>query len=295
MTYQKAFNRCIYQSQKTLSRTYHMGNLKIHLDKNLFFFPERNRPNRGEFKWTSGADRDRDPSRSCRPYCCHLFHCQAETFAEQVRSWERAERRGKQTAEGEQSRSLSWAAAEVGIVEILTDANAWIHSVQRQGLDVTSQLSRRCCRVSQGLDTCDHGKCNEWTSNQGFQGFKSGPKCIQIDIMRERWEEFKLKNWKTLLRLILCPNLEKPGQLQELPQPGGFHPKNRLDLDCHHFETWTWCEVSHKENRSLIFMRDLLLLTLDHQNVATKMAPASSYTAGLAGRWLSQLWQISNL
>jgi len=27
-----------------------------------------------------------------------------------------------------------------------------------------------------------------------------------------------------------------------------------------------------KENRSLIFMRDLLLLTLDHQNVATKMA-----------------------
>jgi len=134
-----------------------------------------------------------------------------------------------------------------------------------KGLDVTSQLSRRCCRVSQGLDTCDHGKCNEWTSNQGFQGFKSGPKCIQIDIMCERREEFKLKNWKILLRLFCVQTLKSQCSCKSCHNPVGFTRKT----------------VSHEENRCLIFMRDLLLLTLDHQNVATKMAPASSYTAGL--------------
>ena len=51
MTYQKAFNRCIYHSQKTLSRTYFgnfkntsLGSLKIHLDKNLFSFQSEINP-----------------------------------------------------------------------------------------------------------------------------------------------------------------------------------------------------------------------------------------------------------
>ena len=52
------------------------------------------------------------------------------------------------------------------------------------------------------------------------------------------------------------------------------------------------CRVSHEEKPSLIFMRDLpLKLTLDHQNVATKMAPASSYTRSC---WWSLSWKISN-
>jgi len=104
--------------------------------------------------------------------------------------------------------------------------------------------------------------------------------------MCERRGGIQTQKLKNTSPAILCRNLEKPGQLQELmPQPGGFHPKNSLDLVCHHFENLNLiCGVSHEKNRSLIFMRDLLLLTLDHQNVATKMAPASSYTAGLAGR-----------
>ena len=88
---------------------------KYILIKTCFSFPERNRPDREEFQWTSGADRHRDPPCSCRSSRRHLLHCQAETFSEQIRSRERAERWRKQTAEGEQSRSLSWASADVGI------------------------------------------------------------------------------------------------------------------------------------------------------------------------------------
>jgi hypothetical protein len=56
-------------------------------------------------------------------------------------------------------------------------------------------------------------------------------------MCERRGREFKLKKLKNTCPSLLCPNLEKPGQLQELPQPGGFHPKNRSDLDFHHFET----------------------------------------------------------
>ena len=85
-------------------------------NKNLFFFPEHNRPNQGGSKWTSGADCDWDPARSRRPSRRHLLHRQAEAFAEQVRPRERAERRREQTTEGEQSRSLSGAPADAEMV-----------------------------------------------------------------------------------------------------------------------------------------------------------------------------------
>ena len=104
MTYQKAFNRRIYHNCKTLSRTQPGKQRieKIHRDKNLFFVPELHRPHGHEFQWSSGADRDRDSPRRRRPPRRDLLRRQEETFCEQVRSGERAERRGEQTAEREQ-------------------------------------------------------------------------------------------------------------------------------------------------------------------------------------------------
>jgi len=68
--------------------------------------------------------------------------------------------------------------------------------------------------------------------------------------------KFKLKNKKILVSIsFLCPNLEKPGQLHELPHHDGFSPKKKQDLDLfiisrHLNLIW---QVSHEENRSLIF------------------------------------------
>jgi len=64
----------------------------------------------------------------------------------------------------------------------------------------------------------------------------------------EAEEGIQTQKLKNTCPSLLSPNLEKPGQLQEPPQPGGgFHPKNRSDLDCHRFETWNLiCRVSHE-------------------------------------------------
>jgi len=83
------------------------------------------------------------------------------------------------------------------------------------------------------------------------------------------WEEIQTQKTKnTCLHLsFLCPNLEKPGQLHELPKHDGFpQKKNRMDLFIISRHLNLICWVSHEENRSLIFMWDLqLLLTFDHQ------------------------------
>jgi len=62
----------------------------------------------------------------------------------------------------------------------------------------------------------------EWTSNQrAFKDSKVAQNVFRLTFICERRRrEFKLKNWK----ILLSPNLEKPGQFQELPQPSGFQP-----------------------------------------------------------------------
>ena len=133
------------------------------------FVPELHRPHGQEFQWTSGADRDRDSPRRRRPPRRHLLRRQAETFSEQVRPGERSERRGEQTAEREQSWSLSlsnrhrWGFRDP---DDGTQADTFSAETYWVTMEVMSQLRR------QGPDTSDHGKCNEWTSNQGFQGSK---------------------------------------------------------------------------------------------------------------------------
>lgn len=165
-------------------------------------------------------------------------------------------------------------------------------------LDVTSQLSRRC-QVSSVSRTRYAWSWQMQLSELLIRGLSRIQKWPEMysdwHYVWEAEEGIQTQKLKNTCPSLLSPNLEKPGQLQEPPQPGGgFHPKNRSDLDCHRFETWTWSVEFHmKQNRSLIFTRDLpLKLTLDHQNVSMKMAPASSYPRSC---WWSPLWQISNL
>ena len=135
---------------------------KIHLDKNLFSFQNEINPTA------------ENPSGLLVPIVIGILLAVVVLLVVIFFIVKRRRSQSKYDPEnaqnGEESKQLNpevWVEqwADVRIVQILTEANAWIHSVQRQtewakGLDVTSQLSRRCCRVPQGLDTCDHGKCN---------------------------------------------------------------------------------------------------------------------------------------
>jgi len=161
------------------------------------------------------------------------------------------------------------------ILEIPMDANAWIHSVQRQSelFDVTSQLSRRCqvkC-LKDSMIRVIMANAIEWTSNQwAFKDSKVAPNVFRLTDSVRGWVvgNSNSKNKKYLSSSLF--SVSKPWKARAVARAAKTRwvspEKNRMDLFIISRHLNLICWVSHEENRSLIFMWDLqLLLTFDHQ------------------------------
>ena len=107
--------------------------------------------------------------------------------------------------------------------------------------------------------------------------------------MRERREEIQTQKLKNTC--LLCRNLEKPSQLQELTQTRWVSPKkNRSYLDCHRFETWIRCGTFlMKEIKQVSDLYEGPPPTVDFRSskCCHENGPASSYTAACCSFWWS--------